>query len=1255
MTAPDLLQPLRLPLRGSRLIEASAGTGKTFTIAALYLRLVLGHGGEAAFARPLVPPEILVVTFTEAATQELRDRIRARLAEAADAFLLDPAALAPGPPRADLLHALRADYPPAQWPACARTLRLAAEWMDEAAVSTIHSWCNRMLREHAFDSGSPFTQTLETDQSALQAEVLRDYWRTFCTPLAAVDAAQLRAWWATPEQLQASVAPLLALGEALGAGEPPAEALQAGRTQATQALAQLKAPWAAWAGELLALLDAACAAKRVHGTKLQARHYQPWLAGLLAWAQGDALLPLPDKSTGWTRLTPAGLAEVFKDGHAPPTHPALDDLCTLRARIDALPDGQHAVLRHAAHWCARRLADEQARRAQMGFDELLTRLDSALQGPNGARLAALIRRQFPAALIDEFQDTDPLQYRIFDTVYGVAANAPDTVLLLIGDPKQAIYAFRGADIHTYLAARRDTAGRHATLGTNYRSTAPMVQAVNAVFDQAELRLDGQGAFGFRTADDNPLPFVPVQAQGRVQRWWQGGREGAALTAWLMEAGPHAMDRMAAVCASEIVRLLNAGQAGTAGFADAAGALRALRPGDIAVLVHKGSEARAMRQALGARGVRSVYLSEKESVFDSPVAADLRLWLAACAAPEDERSLRAALGSALLGLDWQALDDLGHDALQWEARVLQFSGYQRIWQRQGVLPMLRHLLHDFGVPQRLLAAGAERTLTDALHLAELLQQASGQLDGEHALNRWLAEQCAGAAGGDADARRLRLESDADLLKVVTVHKSKGLEYPLVFLPYATAVRPAKPTDLPLQWHDDQGHRVVALQADDAELARVDAERLGEDLRKLYVALTRARYATWIGVTAAQGVERSALGYLLGGGGVLPPDALRAALQGLASDAIVVQDAPAPDAQRFDDHAPAPLWAPEPPLSTAPLERWWIASYSALRRAETGLEVADVDDAATPLPTSAAEDIYADSRIDDGPDEEAMHLAEPGVAGAPGRSAGPGAADAGGLLAPLPAPDAPGLHAFPRGAGPGTFLHGLLEWMGQQGFARVQCEAAVQAELAEQVARRCAVQGYAEWAPVLQAWLLRWVATPLPLGLHDAAPVAPAALDPVQIEMEFWLAAQQVDTRTLDTLVRRHTLAAAPRPALAPQQMHGMLKGYIDLVFCHEGRYYVADYKSNWLGQTDAHYHPDAMRQAVLDHRYELQYVLYVFALHRLLRARLAGYDYARHMGGSVTLFLRGHAAPGMGVHAECPPQALIEALDALFSGQAQVAP
>jgi len=1213
--APETLDPLRFPLRGSRLIEASAGTGKTFTIAALYLRLVLGprdEGDEAAFLRPLNPPDILVVTFTDAATKELRDRIRARLAEAAGCFLADPAEVAARPAGEDLLHDLRDSYPPEAWPMCARKLQLAAEWMDEAAVSTIHGWCNRMLREHAFDSDSLFTQQLETDNSELLAEVVRDYWRSHMYPLTPGQARQVADWWASPAALEAGLGRLLGHLDQLGSAPPPAEALAVAEREKVACLTVLKAPWATWLDELRDLIDDARARKACKGTKLRKDYCDRWFGALEAWRDDPALVWPALSDSAWSRLSPEGMADAWNDPAQVPDHPALAAIAALPAELKALPDARQAVLIHGAGWVAARFAEEQARRAQMGFDDLLTRLDAALTGPNGARLAAVIRRQFPVALIDEFQDTDAIQYRIFDTVYRVADNDAETAVVLIGDPKQAIYAFRGADIYTYLAARRATTGRLYTLGRNFRSSQAMVDATNRCFALAEGREEGAGAFLFRSADDNPVPFLPAAAAGRKDAWQVAGQAAPALSVWHLPPPEGAetvtkgtyLQTMAEVCASEMVRLLQLGQRGQAGFAKVDGFVP-LRPADMAVLVNNRNEADAIRGALGARGVRSVYLSERESVFKRPEATEMRRWLAACAEPDDGRCLRAALASGLLGLDWATLDQLNRDEAAWEERVLQFRRYQACWQRQGVLPMLRRLLNDFRVPARLLAAGGagERSLTDLLHLAELLQQASTLLDGEHALIRHLAEQCDEDSGGEA--RQLRLESDADLVQVVTVHKSKGLEYPLVFLPFACAFRATSPGDLPLKWHDADGRLQLALADDDGQLIeRVDRERLGEDLRKLYVALTRARHATWIGTAPLDRIGRSALGYLLGG---RLPQGLETLAAG--SPAIRVIDAPEATTEVYAPTAGARIEGAARQPRRSVRENWWIASYSALHTVEG--EGAD-----TP-----AEDVFRESAAD--------------VPDAVAAAASP--------AAPVRQPAAGTAHAFPRGAAVGTFLHELLEWAGAQGFARVAGSPGL---LRDAVARRCALRGWETWIEPLCTWIQSLLS--LPLGADAGEGFSLAGLDNWVVEMEFWIAVHEADLGAMDALVRRHTLGAAARPALQRGQLNGMLKGFIDLVAEHAGRYYVIDYKSNWLGPDDAAYSPAAMSEAVLGHRYELQYVLYLLALHRLLRLRLPDYDYDQHVGGAVYVFLRGAGAPSRGVHREKPPRALIEALDRLFS-------
>ena len=1204
---------LAFPLRGSQLIEASAGTGKTFTISALYLRLILGHGGtESGFGRELLPPQILVVTFTDAATKELRDRIRTRLAEAARFFRDEINA-----PDA-LVEQLRHQFPAEQWAACAGRLDIAAQWMDEAAVSTIHSWCQRMLREHAFDSGSLFTQTLETDHSDLLGEVLRDYWRLFCYPMHGDALNWVRTHWSGPGALLPRVRALFGSSRPMESGDQtPAQIIEACLQERRQALTQLKAPWLQWAQELRDICLQGVAAKAVDGRKMQARYFEPWFEKLSAWAADEAQEQL-DLGTGFTRLTPEGMAEAWKG--EPPHHPALDAIRELKTALDALPSPDAALLEHAARWVSARFEAEKRRRAEMGFDDMLLRLDAALQAEGGERLATLIREQFPVALIDEFQDTDPVQYRIFEAIYSIEDNALDTGLFLIGDPKQAIYAFRGADIYTYLRARHATRGRLHTLDTNFRSSHAMVNGVNHVFERAELRDIGRGAFLFREGSDNPVPFVSVKSQGRRETLQIDGSPVTAFNLWQLPSeqpvsGAIYRQQLAAVCASQIVELLNGGQQGRSGFAIEGQSLRGVLPADIAILVRDGKEAQAVRRELSSRGVRSVYLSDKDSVYAAQEAHDVLAWLKACAEPDVERPLRAALACITLDLPLIELERLNQDELVWERRVMQFRGYREIWRKQGVLAMLRRLLHDFELPQALITrADGERVLTNVLHLSELLQQAAAELDGEQALIRHLAEHLA-LSGQAGEEQILRLESDEQLVKVVTIHKSKGLEYPLVFLPFICSTKPVDGSRLPLHYHDAAGNAHVSLKPTQELITQADNERLAEDLRLLYVALTRAQHACWLGVADLKRgnnnrsiLHLSALGYLLGGGALLAESvALERWLAELAQDCPAIQYEPVPAVSEERFYPPlnqATLLKPLIPTRRA-AQNWWIASYSALRIGDS-LSPAEAPESAL------AQKLSDDERLDPNAPRDAL----------------------------LSGGD---IHRFPRGPNPGTFLHGLLEWAGSERF-NADFEP-----LKDAVARRCNRRGWQGWIDTLSDWLQHLQHEPLRLNNGQPAVVL-SELSQYQIEMEFWFASHKVDVLQMDQLVRQHTHNGAPRAGAEPSQLNGMFKGFIDLTFEHEGRYYVADYKSNWLGADDSAYTEQAMNASILDNRYDLQYVLYLLALHRQLKARLVNYDYDQHMGGALYLFLRGTRSQSQGVFFTRPPRVLIESLDLMFQGK-----
>lgn len=1249
--AMPALDPATLPLWGNRLIEASAGTGKTWTISALYVRLVLGHGGPAAFGRALMPADILVMTFTRAATRELSDRIRARLVQAANCLRSpDPEQAAQGD---SFLLALLADLPPGpERQQAAWRLSLAAEAMDDAAVFTIDAWCQRMLREHAFDSGNLFDETLVADEKALRLQATQDYWRQQVYPLSVAELGQLGAC-SSFQSLDSLVADMGGLADA---SVPRADALSrqtlaeamadaVARRQA--ALDALRQGWVERAQAMQDWVDGQLASRKGDwdGRRLSAAHTRKWLDALRRWAQGEGDAPaLTDAA--WERLSPAGLVGARKhapDGWGEADAPAEFHACAaLPAQLQALPE-LHATLRaHAAVWVGQRAQRLKRQAGQFGFQDMLTRLDAALARPgSGERLRQRMLGQYPVALIDEFQDTSPLQFRLFDRVYGVTAatpeadagDAPASALLLIGDPKQSIYGFRGADIDSYLRARQATEGRHHVLGTNHRSTRGMVAVVNHLFGQGESR-PGPGAFLYRSLDGgesgaaprNPLPFVAVGARGRAEQLVCQGAAWPALTIehdLTLRASGDVRRLFAARCAEQVVAWLN--DPGT-GFATPDGPWQRVRPADIAILVRTGGEAAAVRQALQRRGVASVYLSDRESVFASDEARDLVHWLRAVAQPQDLRLARAGLATRLVGLSLPELAHLAQDDDALDARLAQLHQLRTVWQGRGVLSMLRRTLHLLDLPARWLQqVDGERRLTNLLHLGELLQAASAGLDGEHGLIRWLLAEMQDHGGG-GEEQIVRLESDADLVKVITVHKSKGLEYPLVCLPFATAFRAQDNHRLRhLHVTTAEGQRELKLQLDDADRRLADLDRLREDMRLLYVALTRARHAVWLGFGATQvgngstcQTHRSALGRLVGGDQPLDADDWLPFLQRLASSDPVMAGQVG---LRAADEVPGVTRLQSPgallPLRelapyNADFERdWGVGSFSALVR--------DLGPAVSPLLP------HAQGRPAD--DEYKLF-------GAPVLSViGVSAMDSG-VLNPTAY-----WHRFERGPQAGNFVHDQLEWLAHEGFA-----LDASPELAQRLVRRCERLRPKDDAMALVDWFRQVVTTPL-AGLGTALD----GLAQVLPEMGFWLPVERLRARDVDALCQVHLLPGLPRPALPERALHGMLMGFADLVCQHEGRFWVLDYKSNHLGTDGAAYTADAMAAEMARHRYDVQAALYLLALHRLLRSRLGpDYDPATQLGGALYFFVRGIDGPQRGCHVLPPPLALLDALDALLA-------
>ncbi|WP_336666053.1 exodeoxyribonuclease V subunit beta [Enterobacter mori] len=1168
----ETLDPLRLPLQGERLIEASAGTGKTYTIAALYLRLLLGLGGTAAFPRPLSVEELLVVTFTEAATAELRGRIRANIHELRIACLRQST---DNPLYASLLEEIADKQQAAQW------LLLAERQMDEASVFTIHGFCQRMLSLNAFESGMLFEQQLIEDESELRYQACADFWRRHCYPLQRDIAEAVHALWKGPEELLRAIDRYLQGEAPVIKSPPPADETLASRHEkiVTQ-IATLKQKWNASVDEIASILENS----GIDRKKFNRGNQGKWIDKISAWAQEETRgYQLPD---ALEKFSQRFLTERTKADGIVPEHPLFVAIESLLAEPLTLND---LMITRAMTEIREAVAREKRRRGELGFDDMLTRLDAALCSENGEALAAAIRTRFPVAMIDEFQDTDPQQYRIFRRIW---RQQPDTALLLIGDPKQAIYAFRGADIFTYMKARSEVAA-HYTLETNWRSAPGMVESVNTLFKQMDA------AFMFREIPFQPVKFAEKNASLRFEF---NGVTQPAMNLWLLDGegcgvGDY-QSAMAQHCAAQIRDWLSAGARGEAVLWRGEQA-NPVKASDITVLVRSRQEAALVRDALTLLNIPSVYLSNRDSVFETLEAQEMLWLLQAVLAPERESTLRSALASAMMGLNARDIDALNNDEEAWDNVVEEFAHYRERWQKRGVMAMLRELMAKRQIAENMLAtAGGERRLTDILHISELLQEAGTQLESEHALVRWLSQQIADP-NSNASSQQMRLESDKHLVQIVTIHKSKGLEYPLVWLPFIANYRVQDQAF----YHDRESFEAVLdLSKAESSVELAEAERLAEDLRLLYVALTRSVWHCSLGIaplfrrrgekSGETDFHLSALGRLIQLGEPKDAAGLRQCIEALCGDHIALHIPSLPDNSRWQ--------MPEQPvadLNARQIQRtiaddWRVTSYSGLQQHGQ----------------SIAQDLMPKLDVD--------------------------AAGVGDVLPePVLTP-----HQFPRGASPGTFLHSLFE---ELDFT--------QPVSTEWVLKMLQSGGFDEkWQPVLTDWITAILQAPL---TQQGISLSQLTAKDKQVEMEFYLPiASPLKADALDALIREYDPLSAGCPPLNFRQVQGMLKGFIDLVFRHEGRYYLLDYKSNWLGDSSDAYTQDAMAAAMQQHRYDLQYQLYTLALHRYLRHRIADYRYDDHFGGVIYLFLRGVDAtdPNSGIFSTRPDAALIEKMDELFA-------
>ncbi|MDZ4694883.1 MAG: exodeoxyribonuclease V subunit beta [Deltaproteobacteria bacterium] len=1224
MNAPfEDFDALKVLLQGRNIIDASAGTGKTHAITTLVVRLLIENRIDIR--------KILVVTFTEAATAELRSRIRARLHEALVTFR----SLEENPTQGqgtmfekepELLTYARARK---NIRVDRHRIERALADIDEAPISTIHGFCHRILHDAAFESGVLFETEMVSDLGPMRDEILCDYWSNVMASASDADIAILNDADILPSKLTQ-------LADR-SARDPDLRILpERVADNRLECFARMQSTWDHKAVE--ALLHSGTQITKQ--TVIKPSTFTGWVDEVEQYLKrvpsSDALaLGVPK---GVKKLEAGAILPAFK--HAHPFFRAAEDFCDAHK---AFTGRQNPVVLSYKKGLVEYVRAELPRRKAAGgvlsFDDLLHKLRHALSGPTGQRLAQVIHEQYQAALIDEFQDTDPIQFEIFSKIYSDAS----LPLFLIGDPKQAIYAFRGADILAYLNAVSAPGSKRYTMTMNYRSDRALVPAIGHLFAREGgperpfllEEINFQQVKPRDNASDRFVaggPFLPEPIEILFCDVGTGGMTKDTVDRLLPRA-----------IAADISALIRSGSE----ILDGDGK-QAVKAGDIAVLTRTNKQCFAFQEALRALHIPAVVLGD-ESVFRSEQANQLQRILSAIVEPTNPQKLRNALVTTMLGVTGTQLVEMEEAPEQWDEWATLMRTWSDLWKERGFVQMFRSLLDVGGARARVLAlADGERSMTNILHLGELLHAASRESHlGPPGLLHWLNQMCS-ETGPVSEGIEIRLESDEAAVKLTTIHKAKGLEYPVVYCPYlwdGWLLNSNDKFDVP--FHDRDRSLAIDIGSADINQHRelAEEESLAENLRLAYVALTRAKQKMFVVWGKLPNVDTSGLGYLLhppsgpvhvaalkDRGAAFDDAFLRKGIEtlrrsGPAGKGIGLRTWDM-SALANEGQLPLPGEAEATSLEARkvdrPIRAWWrTSSFSGLVANRSVLE----------------NDILQGRERDDG---------RP-------RDEGPSSAS------PSRFPDTPvALAKFPRGAHAGNFFHAVLEHLD------FTDKDAISTVVDEQLRQH----GFAveEWSETVTQAVDHFLSLPIVAG--DAS----FALDQVHPdkrlnEWEFFVpvASERTTRGKLSTLTckglaevfRKHESAEIPaRYASQLAELNflpveGFMKGFLDLLFEHDGRFYVCDYKSNHLGDTLNTYTPASMAVAMSHGHYYLQYHLYILAVHRHLQRTLPNYDYEKHMGGAVYLFLRGmgrvEAEGQPGVFFEKPPRARIEALSTLMQG------
>ncbi len=1163
MLEKHTINPISSPLSQSVLIEASAGTGKTYTISTLVLRFLLGIHTNGVF---YALDQLLIVTFTKAATEELKQRIY-------DRIIAMRSALERGTNDTNLIALIEA-LTLSKREALNKLIQ-AERTINEASIFTIHAFCQHLLFQNPIESHLSFRPQIEESLEGIRLKAVQQFWRQECYYFSPALAEIALNVYQSPEALSGMLRPYLDDSYSTPYKFYTRDSLEAMCNDLSKKAIEIKSLWQQH--RVVILRDQLNEENREKIYSKHSKKIESALFEIESWCMTPSTV-IPESISAFSQIEINSQikASMLKKEAFSIEHPFFEwiDLFLTEAPSKTL---QEALLYFAKGKIDPILSKLKKEDSILGYNDFISYAYERVHD-SSSPLIHHFRMQYKVALIDEFQDTDDRQFSIFKKLF---LESDSHTLLMIGDPKQSIYKFRGADINTYLSAKKE-ANYLYTLDTNYRSSYEVVSGINHFFSINDTPFYHQD-----------IPFLPVKTPDHAKTQFIEIDHKVSSGVQLMHLAEKTSNGRYLPCVAQFIaeKILNLIEKGTI---HDQGISRSITTNDITILVRKATDAKVIQEALSAHKIPSAYLAEKENIFTTQVAKALLKFLKSLLSPQDHGLMRQVFAGVLYQLSLEELNTLLTDPDQYELRLLERNHLVKLWERRGVLPMLHYFWHQDNRFRTLkMGENGERIVTDLQHLAEVLHHESVNHPTQEGLVQWFEKQYQNALNDEGMGKEttLRLESEMNVVKLMTIHASKGLEFPIVFVPSILIDRTPE-LNMANVKNDTQGEMQFVINPPETFIENDALEEKSENSRLYYVAMTRAKYQCYLGViqeiTHAKGVP--SLNYLLNQ--KMDKEAL-SSLPFIEYNDISLTNHEGSLTHKTSEDAQF-FVAVANPRHRIP---WRLTSFSHLSRMTHSIEkfepiISDENNVAAEL--KKGDEVIVPSQF-----------------------------------------------TFPKGAAVGTFIHALFEELSPNALRDpVQIKEKLNhAYLSENV-----MEAIDQWSEVLADWMAKLLET----ALSPQFTFEDALSNHLQHELEFVFPIHEaISCDTLNSILSQYR---AEPSHLQFDDLQGMLKGFIDLTFEWEGKFYIIDYKTNYLGDQFEDYHQDQLKIAMESSYYDLQYLIYTVALSRFLKFRRPSFNYERDFGGVYYLFIRGmQPSNTTGIYYNKPSAQLIDTLDQFFRG------